>query len=148
MYRYTAGKSDWLASGLPSEGQLAMEPRIGSLADASVPTCSVDERLGDVRARLSAAGTDLCVVVDAERVVLGSLRGRALDDDAQTPVEEAMDPAPSTYRPNISLQEMAEELERSGARRVLVTTADGKLLGLLRREAVEQALHAAHAAHA
>jgi CBS domain-containing protein len=125
-----------------------MEPRIRSLVDETVPTCAVDERLGAVRARLAPAGANLCVVLDAERVVLGSLRGRALDGAADTPVAEAMDPAPSTYRPDTSLHEMAEALEESGARRVLVTTTDGRLLGVLRREAVEQALHALHAAHA
>jgi CBS domain-containing protein len=113
-----------------------------------VPTCAPHERLGAVRARLTAAGADLCVVLDDERVVLGSLRGRALDGAADTPVEEAMDPAPSTYRPDTGVHEMAETLEQSGARRVLVTTTDGKLLGVLRREAVEQALHKMHAAHA
>jgi CBS domain-containing protein len=142
VYRYAAGKVDWLASGLPSEGEQAAEPRIASLAIADVPVCRPGERLGQVRARLDEAERDLCVVVDEQHVVLGSLRGHALDGAAETPVDEVMDPGPSTYRPNTSVREMAEQLGQSKARRVLVTTADGVLLGVLRREDVEHAAHA------
>jgi CBS domain-containing protein len=133
---------DWLASGLPSEGEQAAEPRIGLLAIAEVPVCRPGERLGQVRARLDEADRDLCVVIDERRVVLGSLRGSAFDGAAETAVDEAMDPGPSTYRPNVSVREMAEVFGKSGAKRVLVTTADGVLLGALRREDVEHAAHA------
>jgi len=104
--------------------------------------CRPGERLVQVRARLDEADHDLCVVIDERRVVLGSLRGQALDGAAETPVDEAMDPGPSTYRPHVSVREMAEHLGQSKARRVLVTTADGVLLGALRREDVEHAAHA------
>ena len=71
VYRYTAGKADWLASGLPSAGARASLPRIGDLARRDVPTCTLQERLGDVRERVRAAGWDVCLVVNARRIVLG-----------------------------------------------------------------------------
>ncbi|MBV9174170.1 MAG: CBS domain-containing protein [Chloroflexi bacterium] len=138
--RYTAGKVDWLANGLASEGRLASEPRIAGVMQP-VATCRLGERVGDVRSRLAGDG-DLCVVVNAEEVVLGDLRGKALSDSpAEALVDDVMDPAPSTYRPNVSVHEMAEHLSGTKAQRVLVTTGDGRLLGLLRRDAV---MHAAH----
>ena len=143
VYRYVAGKVDWLANGLPSEGQNADEPRITEVMDRDVPTCAPGERVGEVRARLGQG--DLCVVVSAERVVLGTLRGKQFASAAADAlVDDVLDPDPSTYRPNVSIQDMAEHLGTSDARRVLVTTGDGVLLGLLTREAVEQAVHAAH----
>jgi hypothetical protein len=134
VYDYAAGKADWLANGLPSEGELASEPRIGSLASRDVPTCRLGDRVGDIHA-------DLCVVVNSEGIVLGDLRGKALHAPPETLVEEVMNPAPSTFRPNISVHEMAHDLAESNARRVLVSDADGRLIGLLRRHDVEHALH-------
>jgi CBS-domain-containing membrane protein len=61
----------------------------------------------------------------------------------ETPVEDVMNPAPSTYRPNVSVREMAQHLAETGAQRVLVTDTDGHLIGLLRRNDVEHALHTA-----
>ena len=45
------------------------------------------ERVGAVRARVRAAGSETCVVVNSERVVLGLLRTSELDGD---PVEEML----------------------------------------------------------
>ena len=38
VYRYTAGKMDWRASGLPIEGQFADEPCAKDIARRDVPT--------------------------------------------------------------------------------------------------------------
>ncbi len=135
VYRYTAGKADWLANGLPSEGEFADEPRIASLADRSVSQCRLGTRVGDLR-------TDLCVVVGDDGVILGDVRGTALNAPPDTPVEAVMDPAPTTYRPNVSVHAMAHHMADHGTRRVLVSDAEGRLIGVLRREDVEHSLHA------
>src|SRR5438874_11420254 len=135
VYRYAAGKADWLSSGLPSEGQLAAEPRVRDLA-RKVSTCRLGQRIGD----LHVEGDDVCVVVNDEGIVLGDLRGKALRADPLTPVDRVMNPGPSTYRPNVSVHEMAHDLLESGARRVIVSDADGRLIGLLRREDVLRAV--------
>ena len=132
------GKTDWLASGLATEGQLTAEPRIDSLAIRDVPTCQLGQRVGDIDA-------DLCVVVNAQGVILGELRGQALKADPRTLVDDVMNPGPTTYRPYVTVREMADHMGETGARRVLVSDADGRLIGLLHREHVEHALHAAHA---
>jgi CBS domain-containing protein len=137
VYRYFGGKVDWLSSGLPSEGELADEPRLGAIAHRDVPTCRVDQRIGDLRVE-----GDLCVVVSAALVVLGDLRGKSLRGDPSQRVDEVMDPAPSTYRPNTSVHQMAHWMLESGAKRVLVSDCDGRLIGWVSREDVERALDA------
>lgn len=51
-----------------------------------------------------------------------------------------MNPAPTTYRPDVSVHEMMHELLESKARRVLVTDADGRLIGWLSKEDLQAAL--------
>jgi CBS-domain-containing membrane protein len=60
-----------------------------------------------------------------------------------------MNPAPTSYRPNVSVHEMMHELLDSKARRVLVTDGDGRLMGWLSVEDVQAALeqHETHEAH-
>jgi CBS domain-containing protein len=101
-----------------------------------VPTCSLGERLGDVRDRVAAAGWDACVVVSQQRVVLGLLRASDLAADPGLPVERAMRPGPSTYRPNVSVEQMRGTMTERNLVSSPVTTSDGKLVGLVRRQDV------------
>ena len=136
VYRYFAGKVDWLASGLPSEGKLSNELRIGAIAHRDTPTCRLGQRIGGLHVQ-----GDLCVVVNEAGVVLGDLRGKALASaEPEKLVQEVMDPAPSTYRPNVSVHEMAHQMLESGAHRVLVADSDGRLIGWISRDDVEKAL--------
>jgi len=137
VFDYTAGKADWLAAGLPGAGQFATTPHIGDLARWDVPTCSLADRIGDANERARASGWETCVVVNAERVVLGLLGKRALDADPATPVEQIMDPSPSTFRPNVSLEEMAHYVREHDLTRVWITTWEGTLVGLLERATPE-----------
>lgn len=140
VYRYHAGKADWLASGLPSDGRQAHQPRIEDIVHQGVPTCQIGETLQAARARLEQSGFELCAVVNAQRVVLGAIARKTLDNGTpDTPVEHVMDTAPSTYRPNVSVDEMANHMADTNRDVVLVTTADGVLVGLIRREEVERA---------
>jgi CBS domain-containing protein len=135
VYRYVGGKIDWLAAGQPTEGEAAQEPRIGSLALRDVPTCHPGQQVGEIHA-------DLCVVVSDTGVILGDLRGKALEGDPSARVDDVMNPAPSTYRPYVSVHTMAHHMAKTDSGRVLVSTADGRLVGVLRREDVERALQA------
>jgi CBS domain-containing protein len=150
VYDYETGKQNWLASGLPTEGKYAGIPRAGTLAREDVPTASLQERLGDVRQRAAREGWDVAVVVNDERVVLGILRSQHLDKDPDLTVEEAMSPGPSTFRPHVFITDMAEFMTRHDLPSTPVTTGEGVLRGLLRREdAVGAAgkLHRHHEEH-
>jgi Mg/Co/Ni transporter MgtE len=133
VYDYTAGKLDWLAAGLATEGSNAQRPRAGDVARRDVPTCRLEERLGQVAQRVRAAGWDACVVVNAERVVLGLLRAKELEADQDLRIEQAMRPGPSTFRPYVSIVEMARFMADHDLENSPITTSDGRLVGLLRR---------------
>jgi CBS domain-containing protein len=132
VYRYQPGKADWGAAGLPRVGRSTTLPTAGDAADPTVPTCTLDDDLGELRARVRAAGWDQCLVVNEQRVVLGRLGRRVLAGDERVAVEEAMTPGPSTVRPNARLDELLERLERQGLETALVTTSDGVLVGVVR----------------
>jgi len=133
VYEYKAGKLDWMAAGLPTEGENSLHPRAGDAARKDVPVCSLTERLGDVRDRVKSAGGDAAIVVDGNRVVLGLLRSKELAQDPALLIEQAMRPGPSTFRPYVSLHEMAHFMDEHNVDSSPVTTSDGKLVGLLYR---------------
>jgi len=67
-----------MGAGLPTEGTNAQRPRLVDILRRDVPTCSLDQQLGDVRDRAVAAGWDACVVVSQDRIVLGLQKGPGL----------------------------------------------------------------------
>jgi CBS domain-containing protein len=134
VYDYVAGKLDWMAAGLPTEGNNAGRARAGEVARKDVPTCGLKERLGAVRDRVRELGWDAAVVVNEQRVVLGLLRSKELDADGELLIEQAMRPGPSTFRPFVSIEEIARFLVEHELESSPVTTSDGRLVGLLLRE--------------
>ncbi len=78
-----------------------------------------------------------CVVVNDQRIVLGLVRRDALTAGGQRTAEEVMLPGPVTFRPNVSLEEMASYMDEHKLRQALVTTSDGELIGMASREDVE-----------
>jgi rhodanese-related sulfurtransferase/CBS domain-containing protein len=138
VFRYTLGKADWLANGLPVEGAEARKPGAGDLADLDAPTCKRGERVADVRARVGADGWDRCVVVNDDLVVLGLLTATDLTKaDQSWPAEEAMERDPQCFRLDAPVEAVKEYFEQNrGTDSVLVTTTDGKLYGLIKRDGV------------
>src|SRR5262249_39691177 len=100
-----------------------------------------DETLGPVRERVRASGWNACVVVNAERVVLGLLREDELTGDPTRRIEEVMRPGPSTFRPFVPVEELARYMAEHDLPNAPITTSDGKLVGLIILE------HAARVAH-
>jgi len=131
VYDYVAGKLDWMAAGLPTEGTNAMRPRAGEVARKDVPTCGLKEMLGSVRERVRRQGWDAVVVVNEERVVLGLLRSKELESDSDLLIEQAMRPGPSTFRPFVRIEEMAHFMVEHELESTPITTSDGRLVGLL-----------------
>ena len=137
VYDYVAGKRDWGSYGLPHEGTSVPKLLAGDVAHRDVPTCMLDDDLGKVRARVRAAGWDTCIVVNDQRVVLGRLGRRALASDSQEAVEQAMTPGPSTVRPSIGADALLERIRDRNLTSFLVTTPDGRLVGLALRSDLE-----------
>ena len=131
VYDYVAGKLDWMAAGLPTEGTNGAQPRAGDVARKDVPTAGLRERLGDVRERVRSLGWDAVVVINQERVVFGLLRSKELDKDPDLTMEQAMRPGPSTFRPHVAIKEMADYMAKHMLDSSPITTSDGRLVGLL-----------------
>jgi CBS domain-containing protein len=134
VYDYVAGKKAWGSYGLPREGASVPARTGGDVAHRDAPTCALDDRLADVRESARAAGWDTCIVVNERRVVLGRLGRKAIASDSESSVEEAMTPGPSTVRPSIGADALLERIQARGLTSYLVTTPDGRLVGLVRRD--------------
>ena len=146
VYEYVNGKSEWLGYGLPTEGKDATTPRAGHVVRRDVPTCRVDDGLEIARERMRGAGWDACVVVNESDIVLGRLRESKLGGEfAGWTVEEVMEAGPTTVRPDESLADLVERMHQAGAGQIIVTSPDGRLIGILRRDEAEAFLH--HAYH-
>jgi hypothetical protein len=140
VYEYKGGKLDWLAAGLPSEGENSSRPRAADASRKDMVVCGLKDRLGNVSERARGAGWDVAVVIDEARVVLGLLRSKELEMDSNLLVEEAMRPGPSTFRPYVSIKEMADYMVEHELDSAPVTTSDGKLIGvLLKSDAIKLA---------
>jgi CBS domain-containing protein len=131
VHEYRAGKLDWLAAGLPAEGENSNCPRAGEASRKDVVVCGLKDRLGDVRERARQAGWDVAVVVDEEHIVLGLMRSKQLEMDPNLAIELAMRPGSSTFRPYVSTKEMADFMVEHDLDSAPITTSDGKLVGVL-----------------
>ncbi len=134
VFDYVEGKADWLARSLPTEGERAGERRAGHLARRDIATCRLSERVGDVRPRVEASPYGFALVVADGDVLLGRLRRAALEGDPDRRAEEAMEPGPSTVRMDAALDELADRLDHRGLETAVVSTPDGALVGVVRRE--------------
>src|SRR5215468_5550706 len=131
VYRYTPGKADWLAAGLETEGTQAKKMRLRQMIHKDVPTCSLRERLEDVKSR-RRPNQDLCVVVNDRNIVLGVIQGETWDANPQARVADVMQPGPRTIRPDLDPKDAQKILRHYEAPEAIVTTSDGELLGIIR----------------
>ena len=142
VYDYVAGKADWLARGLPREGEKADERRAVDLARDDVVACGLAEPIGDVRERVDASPYGFAFVIAPGGTLLGRLRREALEADPDTRAEAVMEGGPSTVRPDLPLDQLLSRLENADVQTAVVTTPEGVLLGIVRRRDVEAALDA------
>jgi CBS domain-containing protein len=137
---YANGKEDWFGADLPADGTRPQTDRIGAHAKP-VPSFGLHAAVGDVVDAIRDGGWGFGVVVDDDGVVLGRLRQQDVSDaaasDPSTPAERIMKEGPSTYRPNVPVAELADQLREKNRDDALVTTSDGVLLGAVRRSSLE-----------
>ncbi|MST33701.1 CBS domain-containing protein [Acidimicrobiaceae bacterium USS-CC1] len=140
VYDYTAGKVDWLAAGRRTEGPGAATLRPGSVARTPVPTCSLDDTVGDARQRAAAVGEDRCVVVTDRGIVVGLLGRDALTGDDRAAARDVMREGPTTIRAHEDLAGLARRMHNRNVAKILVTDPDGRPLGLLHRSDADAAI--------
>jgi CBS domain-containing protein len=132
------GKVDWLARGLPTEGDEADKPRVGAIARDDVVTCALDTPIGEVRDQVAESPYGFGLVAASDGVVLGRLRGSDMADaDASARAEEVMQPGPSTVRCDLPVEELRKRLDDKDLKTSLVSTPEGKLVGVVTRKALD-----------
>src|SRR5579871_1774094 len=135
---YKAGKQDWLAAGLPSAGTRADEPRIASVLRRDVPRFGLHDRIGPILEAMRSGGWEWAAVVDGAGLLLGRLR--ASDVGAPGAVAgDVMEEGPSTYRPNVRLEELLRRMLDHRFDMAFVTDPDGRLRGLVTRRDIARA---------
>ena len=131
VYRYTPGKADWLAAGWETEGAQANKIRIRQMIHKDVPTCSLRERLEDVKSRRHP-NQDMCVVLNDRKIVMGVIQGDTWDANPLSRVVDVMQPGPRTLRPDMDPKDAQKVLRNYESPSAIVTTSDGELLGIIR----------------
>jgi CBS-domain-containing membrane protein len=133
VYDYMPGKVDWLARGLPLQGEKAQEPRAIDVARHDVVTCSLRDAVGPVRDRIARSPYGFALVLGPNDVLLGRVRKTALQEHPDARAEDVMQPGPSTTRPDTAPDKLLAKLERADLTTALLTDPDGRLLGIVRR---------------
>jgi rhodanese-related sulfurtransferase/CBS domain-containing protein len=136
-YDYALGKVDWMAHGLPLEGSAADEPSAASFLRDDVATCALDDSGVEVGRRIEQSPYGFALVL-ADGVVIGRVRRSLL---AEAPRDATaglvMDIGPTTTRPHRKPEEVAARLRAADAGVAIITTPEGRLLGVVRAADLE-----------
>jgi CBS domain-containing protein len=111
-----------LAAGLPTVRPGPGERRALDDADREPSTCAPATPVSEL------AGPAL--VVGPGGVVLGRVQPDGHPPDV--PAEDVMTPGPATVRANEPLDEFLRRMERRNVAEIIVTTPEGRLLGVVR----------------
>lgn len=128
VYDYAAGKSDWLAADLPFSGTAQLAGNFTRRGVAAVAGgASVAEALG----RLDAQRFGPVIVLNQAGVVMGAAhRDQLVSAPGKAEVGTVMRFGVSTVRPSEDTAALAHRMGHAGVTRVVVTRADGTLVGL------------------
>jgi hypothetical protein len=133
VYDYALSKVDWMAHGLVMEGTAAARPTARSFVRDDAATCAPADSAAAIRQRIDTSPYGFAIVL-ADRLVLGRVRRSHLDEAPEdTSAELLMEPGPSTTRPHTDPDQLARQLQRSGAKTAILTTPEGELIGVVRR---------------
>ena len=134
VYDYTPGIADWAAAGLALEGEEDPGLRVADATRPDIPTAAPDDLVGDVHERATALGWEEVFVVDCDGLLIGRIRGEAWNAPPTSPVDEIMEPGPTTVRPDGGLHSLVERMNKRGTHLVAVTDPQGALIGAVLRE--------------
>jgi CBS domain-containing protein len=133
------GKVDWLAHNLPVEGDKADAPIAGRVMRDDAVRCRPTDRVIDVRASIERSPYPFALVTSQNGTLLGRAPLSALDRaSADQPVWDLAEPGPKTFRPHVGAAKVAGVLADKGLRWAIVTTPEGRVLGVASREDLER----------
>jgi CBS domain-containing protein len=133
VYDYVLGKMDWLARGELTEGTQAGVPRVKDALRHDVVTCALGERVGEVMARVEDSPYGFALATSESGILLGRLRRSRCEGKYDASVDEVMEEGPSTVRPDADAAKLAQRLVERDLRTAVVTTPEGRLMGVVRR---------------
>ena len=122
------GRAAWSALGLPTDGSVGDRRRISHFVQA-VDTLPLAGTVADLL-ELGERRFPTPVVTD-DGVLMGAVYPTAAGLPADTALADVMVPAPGTIRPELRIEEVAEQLDRDGLDHVFVTAVDGTIIGLV-----------------
>ncbi|MBV9413799.1 MAG: CBS domain-containing protein [Solirubrobacterales bacterium] len=131
------GKVDWLANNLPVEGDDPEAPIAGRVMRVDAVLCRPTDRVADIRDLIERSPYPFALVTSDDRTLLGRAPSSALDPASDRPVWDVAEPGPKTFRPHVSAGEVAGVLADKGYRWAIVTTPEGRFLGVASREDLE-----------
>ena len=140
VYDFVGGKIEWILNRLPLEGNGPHYFIAGEIVDRDVATCRPEDSIAQAFDLMERAGDDFCLATNEEGILLGRLRAKKVTEDERATVGELMEPGPATVRTVEPLKPLVERMERAGVKIIVVTDEKGHLVGVVRREAAEEAL--------
>ncbi len=99
-------------------------------------TCGLDAAVEAVRDRIEASPYGFALVVARDGTLLGRLPRSAIEEAGTGTAESVMSPGPSTVRPDMAVDELRERLDRRSLKTAVVSTPEGRLIGVVRRSAL------------
>ncbi len=138
VYDFVGGKTAWIERGLPTDGTGPFLLLAGQVLHPASATCRPDTLSGQVRAEIHPGADSICAVMNETGIVLGRVRWKDLPDANGIRVEEFMQLGPATVRPREELRGLVERMKRAGVKTILVTSAKGRLLGMVNRDEGER----------
>jgi hypothetical protein len=131
------GKVDWLARALPTEGERSGEARVGEFARDDAVKCGLDAPAATVRREIDDSPYGFALVVARDGTLLGRLRRSVIDEaGGEGTAESLMTPGPSTVRPDMAVDELRERLDKRDLKTAIVSTPEGRPIGVVRRSAL------------
>ncbi|MFN2587030.1 MAG: CBS domain-containing protein [Actinomycetota bacterium] len=141
VYDYASGKLDWISRRGPTEGKGPHYAVAGEAADHdAVLACHIGDRLGDAAHALDSVEHDYCVVLNDQDIVLGRMRKKNVYGSLDAPVEQVMEPGPTTVRATESAEALLGRMQKRNVPAVLITTNKGRLVGVATQEALHRLL--------
>jgi CBS domain-containing protein len=131
VYDYHAGRQDWEAAGLLIEGTEKRGPMVKEAVTYDPPMCGPDDSVGTARSLLG--GSTQVVVVNKTGVILGVMRKESWNAPDEASAGDVMRLGPSTVRPGSLLAPLIERMQEKDTESVLVSDAEGRLIGVLER---------------
>jgi predicted transcriptional regulator len=134
VYHFVGGKTEWIERGMPTDGEGPFLLLAGQVLRPATATCRPDTRAGAVRRELTPGPDSICAVVNDEQIVVGRVRWKDLPADDDARVETFMQLGPATVQRREELPPLLDRMHKAGVKTILVTTTEGRLLGVVNRD--------------